>query len=141
MESFSRNHILLIDDDFEVLQVLQMSLEHAGFDVHIAGSTVEAELLLLTERFDLVVCDVTMPVESGYEFKARMMLKDLSLPPFLFSSGAPDFQLPSHIAEGVAGFLPKPYTIQELINTIRMVIPFQFAGKVAVKMAPLPGSL
>lgn len=121
METLSPEKILLIDDDLEVLQVLKMSLESEGFEATISASTAEAEKLLMRSKFDLVVCDVSLPYETGYDFKARMMLKDVNLPPFLYCSGAPEFDLPSHIADGVVGLLPKPFTIPELINTLRLI--------------------
>lgn len=117
------HRILLIDDDYQVLQMLQLSLEYEGISASIASSTFLAEELLKTKSFDLVICDLLMPGEGGAEFMARMMLKDLFLPPFLFCSGAPDFQIPQHVSRGVVGLLPKPFTVKELVNTIRMVAP------------------
>jgi DNA-binding response OmpR family regulator len=115
MEKFK---VLLIDDDVEVLKVLQLGLEDSALETMIAGSFAEARNLLRQHPFDLVVCDVLMPGETGPEFHERMSLTHRNLPPFLFSSGLPKTSLSMPYPPGVAGLLMKPFTIREFVEAV-----------------------
>ncbi|MFL5785104.1 MAG: response regulator [Bacteriovoracaceae bacterium] len=110
--------VLLIDDDVEVLKVLQMGLEDSDLETIIAGSFAEARTLLRERHFDLVVCDVLMPGETGPEFHERMSLTHKNLPRFLFSSGLPKSSLTFPYPPGVAGLLMKPFTIKEFVEVV-----------------------
>src|ERR1051325_2074293 len=62
--------VLLVDDDPAMRDVLELGLkEH--FDLECARSTDEAELMLGTRSFDVIVCDHLMPVEEGLPFLTR----------------------------------------------------------------------
>jgi DNA-binding response OmpR family regulator len=110
--------VLLIDDDVEVLRVLQLGLEDSNLETIIAGTFTEARNLLREHKFDLVVCDVLLPGETGPEFHERMSLTHRDLPPFLFSSGLPRSSLLAPYPSGVAGILMKPFTIREFLEVV-----------------------
>ena len=56
---------LVVDDEFAALEVLAMELAAEGLAVQIAGDGSAALTLLETQRFDLILCDLTMPVMGG----------------------------------------------------------------------------
>jgi CheY-like chemotaxis protein len=56
---------LVVDDEFAELEVLAMVLEAEGYYVTRAGNGADALVLLEGARFDLVLCDVSMPVLGG----------------------------------------------------------------------------
>ena len=65
-----RPSVLIVDDEAVVLDVLELSLkEH--FDVERARSANEAELMLATGNYDVIVCDHLMPDEEGLSFLTR----------------------------------------------------------------------
>jgi CheY-like chemotaxis protein len=57
--------ILVVDDDFDVRELTMTVLAEAGAKVDAASSASEALELLATKRFDVVVCDIAMPVIDG----------------------------------------------------------------------------
>lgn len=114
--------ILFLDDDFEVLKVLQMSLEDSGFAATIAPTPDEAERLIREKEFDLIVCDLIMPGISGIEFWKKISSELVNHPPILFSSGVPLDPFSADYPRGVAGFFPKPYTVRELVQKVHSLL-------------------
>ena len=64
--------VLLVDDEAEICTVLELGLkDHC--DVESARSAEEAELMMATRRYDVIVCDHLMPEEEGVSFLTRAM--------------------------------------------------------------------
>ena len=81
-EDRSAEHILVIDDDERLRDLLQRFLCESGFLVSAAGSAEDARAYLVGTVFDLLVIDVMMPGETGTEFLAD--LRKRSAVPALF---------------------------------------------------------
>ncbi|HVU35515.1 MAG TPA: response regulator [Opitutaceae bacterium] len=62
--------VLLVDDEAALLDSLRVSLE-AEFDLDLASSAEEAELMMATRTYDVVVSDHLMPGEEGLQFLIR----------------------------------------------------------------------
>ncbi len=65
-------HVLIVDDDPSILEVLEARLTAAGFSVHKAASGPEALELLKTQKTDILVSDIKMPEMSGLELLAKI---------------------------------------------------------------------
>src|SRR4051812_2466119 len=72
-------HVLVVDDDRRIRDLLSRFLLTEGYRVTTAQSAVEARAKLEGLRFDLLILDVMMPGESGFEF-ARSLRKSSSVP-------------------------------------------------------------
>ena len=64
--------MLLVDDEPEICTVLELGLKD-HFDIESARSAEEAELMLATRKYDVIVCDHLMPHEEGVTFLTRAM--------------------------------------------------------------------
>jgi CheY-like chemotaxis protein len=85
------HHILLVDDDNEVRELLTEMLESAGFAVETARNGVEALDALRRRRPTLVILDLMMPVMDGWQLRARMLEDEpLANIPVIVMSGAGD---------------------------------------------------
>lgn len=113
--------ILIIDDDRDVLKVLQMALDQAGYRTIIAAGTGEAQEMLRVFQFDLVLCDMTMPGENGRDFQKRMAEVYEILPPFIFCSGKAHEYSEKSLEAGVVGYLSKPFSLKTLLDTVEKV--------------------
>jgi len=63
--------VLLVDDERAMLDAFSLRLETV-FDVETATSASEAELMMASRKYDVVVCDHLMPGELGLDFLSRM---------------------------------------------------------------------
>jgi DNA-binding NtrC family response regulator len=66
----SAGTVLLVDDEAALLQSLRISLQRE-FDIEVAGSAAEAELMMATRPYNVIVCDHLMPGEEGLHFLIR----------------------------------------------------------------------
>ena len=64
----NKNHILVVDDDDRIRNLLKEYLNEKKFIVTTAKNADEAKIKLCHFKFDLIVLDVMMPGQSGYEF-------------------------------------------------------------------------
>ena len=116
--------VLLVDDEPGVLDVGARMLERAGYAVKTARDGVEAVKVFQQHKdeIDCVLLDLTMPVMGGEE--TFVMIRSISSDvPVLLSSGYSDVEMEGRISkDGFAGFIKKPYRLNELNKTIRQAI-------------------
>ena len=114
--------VLLVDDEQGIRDVLRLGLQNQ-FDVDDASSTSEAEAMLATRHYDVVVCDHLMPVEEGLPFlmRARKMFPKTQR---ILLTGYVNPELLSRSSElaGLAGCLMKPVNAVDLAAAIRFAI-------------------
>ena len=58
--------ILVVEDDFDIQELLQNFLQEAGYEVAVANDGVEALSLFAGQRYDLIVLDILLPKIDGY---------------------------------------------------------------------------
>ena len=116
MVEASRGHVLLVDDDLDLLEVTTEALQAAGFRVDTARDGREALACLETLEPEVVVADIEMPVMDGYELCRRVRASGRSEIPFLFCSGldGQDTRLEG-LRVGADDYLQKPANTDELI--------------------------
>ena len=113
--------ILLVEDEAPVRKMTALMLEHAGYTVLAASTPSEASAIFDVEpsRIDLLLTDVVMPEMHGPALAERLAARrhDLRV---LFVSGYSDAMPGSPAGAGTRpGFLPKPFTSEELIGAVR----------------------
>jgi serine/threonine-protein kinase len=116
MSEADRGHVLLVDDDPEILEVTAEALAGSGFRVDIARDGREALAFLETHEPEVVIADVEMPVMDGYELCRRVRASGRSEIPFLFCSGLgeSDARLEG-LRAGADDYLHKPANPDELV--------------------------
>lgn len=115
-------HILVVDDDARLRQLLQQYLGDQGFFISTAASAAEAETVLTTFTVDGMVLDVMMPGETGIAFATR--LKDQSgAPPILLltARGEADDRIEG-LEAGAADYLAKPFAPRELVLRVKNML-------------------
>ena len=116
--------VLVVEDEDEVRRILLAALSGLGYQVLEAADGAQAlDLLVAGEsRVDLVLSDVVMPQMGGRELYTRARRVHPMLP-FLFSSGYGDDLTDDDFAgDGIASFLAKPYTIDDLARRVRELL-------------------
>lgn len=118
-----RSVVLVVDDEPEMRAVLALGLkEH--FDVETAASASEAEMMLATGNYDVIVCDHMMPEEEGLPFLTRARARFPKVQRILVTGYInPELLSRSTSVAGLAGCLMKPVNMAELVQTIRLAVP------------------
>jgi two-component system cell cycle sensor histidine kinase/response regulator CckA len=123
--------ILLVEDEEMVRQLVARVLRDLGYEVLETSSGDEAILLSdsLDRSIDLLVTDVVMPGMSGREVAEVLAVKRPTTR-VLFMSGYTDEAIVRHgVLDGVAEFIGKPFTPQELARKIRSVLEGSESGE------------
>ena len=114
--------ILLVEDDEALRRSVTRMLEHLGQRVLAVADGVEAVELFRrkSQQIDLVLLDVSMPRQGGAQTFAalRKLAPGVKV---LLSSGYHGDHLEPALRAGVQGFLPKPYTLTQLIAALRAI--------------------
>lgn len=112
--------ILLIDDDDLLRGMLAKTLELEGHTVFQADNGQAGIDLFHSQRPDLVITDLVMPVQEGVETIMRLRQLSPRLPIIAMSGGVPNSKLYLTIAAkiGAHRILPKPFTPQRLLEAV-----------------------
>lgn len=114
-------HILVVDDDRRIRQLLKAFLVENGFRVSTAGSASLARERMGGLAFDMVVLDVMMPGEDGMSF-ARDLRSRTDMPILMLSARAEVESRIEGLEVGVDDYLPKPFEPLELLLRIKSVL-------------------
>jgi len=114
-------HLLVVDDDPRLRDLLRRFLEREGFRVTAAKDAAEARHMLRVMHFDLIVLDVMMPGESGLAL-TEAIRRERDVPVVLLTArGAPEDRI-AGFERGADDYLPKPFEPRELLLRIRTIL-------------------
>ena len=124
--------VLVVDDEEDVRAVLRRMLIKLGHEVWGVDDGVGALKLLETISFDLVITDVYMAAVDGMELLVRIQQRGLCVPVVLMSGGG--HMLRDEVLEmgalcGAVATLKKPFTVEQLRETIEPLLPPAAAGQ------------
>ena len=135
-------HILVVDDDREIRELLSRFLEKQGMRVSAARDAREARRLWPLGRYHIVVLDLMMPGESGLDF-ARWLRGQSNVPILMLTAMAEETDRIVGLELGADDYVQKPFNPRELLARIRAILrrangegqaieadarPIQFAG-------------
>jgi two-component system, OmpR family, phosphate regulon response regulator OmpR len=115
------SHILIVDDDTRIRSLLSQFLKANGYRITTAESALVARQRLEGIAFDLIVLDVMMPGENGFQFAER--LRQTSSIPILMLTALADINDRIRGFEiGVDDYLSKPFDPRELLLRITSIL-------------------
>jgi len=118
-------HLLIVDDDDRLRELLKQFLARAGFRVSVAASAAVARRLLGTLEFDLLVVDVMMPGEDGFSLTRwlRAQARPIGAIPVLIltARGLPGDRIEG-LQLGADDYLAKPFEPKELSLRIEAIL-------------------
>ncbi len=115
---FSSAKVLVVDDGVENRELARLLLEEAGLTVSEASNGKEAVMSALTEKYDLILMDMSMPVMDGFTATRILREKGLKLPIVALTAHAMAGFEAEIIDCGCTGYLTKPIDIDKLFNTL-----------------------
>jgi two-component system, NtrC family, response regulator HydG len=121
--------ILVVEDDEGMRLSCRQALEQVGHAVLEAGSVREAEPLLLREVFDLVITDLRMPHGGGQEVLRLVKQVSPEVPVVLITAYPSVESAIEAFRGGVTDYLLKPFTSEQLIETVDSAVATRRAGE------------
>lgn len=113
--------VLVVDDEPIVLQSCRRVLEAEGWEMISASSVAEALSILESITPELLLVDVKMPVHDGMYLMRKVREKRPGIPIIVMSGYATSETIKEAEILGAAIFLPKPFTPDELADTLKSV--------------------
>jgi len=114
-------HILVIDDDTRLRELLQRYLTEQGFRVTTAVDAADARAKLAAIAFDLLVLDIMMPGETGLQL-TETLRQDSAVPILLLTAMNETENRIAGFECGADDYLPKPFEPRELVLRINAIL-------------------
>lgn len=119
-------HILIVDDDREIRELLSRFLARHGYRCMVAADGRDMRRQLADTRVDLIVLDVMMPGETGLQLCAQLRAgKDSAtarIPVIMLTAAGDETDRIIGLEMGADDYLPKPFNPRELLARIRAVL-------------------
>ncbi len=120
MNSFD-THILVVDDDERIRELVKQYLNENNYLVTTANSAEDAENKLKFIKFDLIILDIMMPGKSGLEFTESNKNK-INTPIILLTAKGQSSERIEGLEVGADDYLPKPFEPKELLLRVRNIL-------------------
>jgi two-component system, OmpR family, phosphate regulon response regulator PhoB len=120
----SLKHILIVEDERPIREMVAFGLRRAGFDVREAGDALQARTEVANQRPDLIVMDWMLPDTSGLEL-TRQFKRDpetRELPIIMLTARAEEGDKVAGLDGGADDYLTKPFSPRELLARIHAVL-------------------
>jgi len=119
--SIDSTHILVVDDDERIRELLKKYLSQNGYVVSVARDAAHARRLLSGLAFDLLVIDVMMPGEDGLSL-TRSLRETLETPIMLLTAKTDASDRIDGLETGADDYLAKPFEPRELLLRIGAIL-------------------
>ena len=115
-------HIVLIEDEEDLLELSEYHLRKEGYEVTGFLSTKHVEDLLLEEDVDLLIVDRNLPGVEGSEFVQSLRDKGHTTPVIFVSAKDADAEIEEGFLRGGDDYLTKPFNMKELLLRIKSIL-------------------
>ena len=125
-------HILIVDDDTRIRELLQKYLSDNGYRTSTAGDAVEAQSKMEGLEYDLLVLDIMMPGLTGLEFTEKLRATENPVPILLLTALAETEQRIEGLSIGADDYLPKPFDPKELLLRVQSILRRSVSDEAAI---------
>ena len=114
----SDKNILVIDDEQVVLDAVKKILGSENFNVDESKDATDALKKIDKHKFDLILCDIMMPDIDGFKFLDELNHRKNNTPVIMTTGYSTVENAVNSLYKGAIDFIPKPFTTEELLNSI-----------------------
>lgn len=114
-------HLLVVDDDEAILQLVSIHLEQAGYKVEKASNAEAALAFLQRQPFDLLVIDVMMPGMDGFQL-AKRVAEQYGTPMIMLTAKGQIEDKQKGFEQGIDDYIVKPFETQELLFRVNAIL-------------------
>ncbi|MEC1550361.1 two-component system response regulator YbdJ [Bacillus rugosus] len=123
-------HILIVEDDVMIGDMLQKILQREGY--HVMWKTDGADVLSVIQKVDLVIMDVMLPGEDGYQLSAKIKKLGLRIP-VIFLSARNDMDSKLQGLQIGEDYMVKPFDPRELLLRIQNMLEHHYGTFTQIK--------
>jgi DNA-binding response OmpR family regulator len=125
-----KNRLVMIDDHYEILEMLKYHFLNEGYEVKMFFNAVDALKYINTDNTDLVVTDWMLPEMDGLELcrNLKMGQSTQHIPIVMLTGKSDEIDAVTALEVGAEDYLPKPIRIRELLSRIKKILKRSAAG-------------
>ncbi|CAA0221693.1 two component transcriptional regulator, winged helix family [Tenacibaculum maritimum] len=116
-----KKKVLIIEDDKEIVKLLEIHLKDLEFEICKAYNGKAGLELVFSEKPDLVVLDITMPIMDGVEVCQKIRAK-LNTPIIMLSARVEEIDRVLGLEIGADDYITKPFSIREFISRVKAIL-------------------
>lgn len=113
--------ILVVEDDFDIQELLLNFLQEAGYDVTVANDGVEALSLYASDQFDLILLDIMLPKIDGFSV-CELIRKQSQIPIIMLTALSGEEEQIRGLDLQVDDYITKPFSMPILVRKIAAVL-------------------
>ncbi|MBE9117792.1 response regulator [Lusitaniella coriacea LEGE 07157] len=116
--------VLIVEDTLTEAEIIGLTLQKAGFETIRATSSEQAKMKLAQQKPDLILLDVVLPGESGFELCRELKgePETQNIPVVMCSTKDSEMDKFWGMKQGAASYLIKPIVPDELVRTVQLLV-------------------
>lgn len=131
--------ILVVEDDSSIRRGVVDALAFAGYDTLQSGDGVEAARLATTATIDLILLDLVLPKQGGFEILKAVRATRPTLPVIILTARGDESDRVNGLRLGADDYVVKPFSIRELLARVEAVLRRSPERPRPVGNFPIPG--
>src|SRR6201996_971147 len=119
-----KHRLVIIDDHFDVLELLKYNLVHEGYDVKMFFNAVDALKYINTDNTDLLITDWMLPEMDGLELcrNLKMSQSTRDIPLVMLTGKNDEIDAVTALEVGAEDYITKPIRIRELLSRVKKIL-------------------
>ena len=113
--------VLIAEDDKDITEILSLYLEKNNFEIYIADNGKKALNIVQTEKIDIVLIDIMMPIMNGYEL-IKEIRKKSHIPVIIISAKNMEKDKILGLDIGADAYITKPFNPLEVVANVKAII-------------------
>ena len=122
----SKQNILLLEDDVQLSDTIKQFLEYSGYNVFPAYDTLQAKDIVYENSIDLMLLDVKVPYQNGFEFLQELRNDENSTPAIFITSLNSVDDVTKGFDIGCDDYIRKPFALKELLVRVEASLKRNF---------------
>jgi len=115
----AENHILLVEDDADIADLLQLHLEDAGHAVEVVGDGDAGLERALEGGHDLIILDIMLPGTDGFDICRRLRQEQCPTPILMVTAKTEEVDKVLGLELGADDYITKPFSIREVLARVK----------------------
>ncbi|PSL16849.1 response regulator receiver protein [Marinobacterium halophilum] len=118
-------HVLVVDDEPNILLSLEFLMQQAGFSVATAPDAEQALVQIEQQCPDLVLLDISLPGMSGFDLLERLRAAEATqaLPVIMLTAHGREVEKEKGMALGASDYITKPFSTRDLVSHVQALLP------------------